>query len=233
MITIRGFVKTSLLNYPGKISALIFLGGCNFHCPYCHNTSLLSPPDDYEVLPTPEEVLNILSKRRNLLEGVVISGGEPTINKLEDIATLCKRIKELGYPIKLDTNGSNPKVIKYLVEEKLIDYVAMDIKSPIEKYGEVTCNSKLDIESIKESVEYLKKDNVDYEFRTTVMKEFISETDIESISEWIKGAKRMFLQNYKWTPECKRKYTPCSEEELVHYKSILERNVETVGIRNI
>ena len=181
---INGFNKTTLLDYPGKIASTIFLGGCNFRCPFCQNSSLVLSPNKQPVIPT-EEVLSVLKKRQGILEGVCITGGEPTSDK--ELFLLTDKIKELGYPVKLDTNGSHPWILKKLVNNQMIDMVAMDIKSSKESYAKVSGCKNIDLTSICESVEFLLSDVIPYEFRTTVVRELHDKSDFESIGKWIAG----------------------------------------------
>lgn len=190
---IDGLQKMTLLDFPGKVACTVFTGGCNFRCPFCHNALLVTElPEnpDYTV----DEILAFLKKRSGLLDGVAITGGEPLINP--DIGDFIRSIRRLGYSVKLDTNGSYPDRLKSLVAEGLIDYVAMDIKNCREKYAETVGLKSLELSRIEESVDFLKSGAVDYEFRTTVVKEFHTVEDIRSAAEWIKGAKRYFLQNF-------------------------------------
>ncbi len=190
---IDGLQKMTLLDFPGKVACTVFTGGCNFRCPFCHNALLVTElPEnpDYTV----DEILAFLKKRSGLLDGVAITGGEPLINS--DIADFIKKIRDLGYAVKLDTNGSYPDRLKALVAEGLIDYVAMDIKNCREKYAQTVGLKSLDLSKIEESVDFLKSGAVDYEFRTTVVKEFHTVEDIRNTAEWIKGARRYFLQNF-------------------------------------
>ena len=190
---IDGLQKMTLLDFPGKVACTVFTGGCNFRCPFCHNALLVTElPEnpDYTV----DEILAFLKKRSGLLDGVAITGGEPLINP--DIGDFIRSIRRLGYSVKLDTNGSYPDRLKSLVAEGLIDYVAMDIKNCREKYAETVGLKSLELSRIEENVDFLKSGAVDYEFRTTVVKEFHTVEDIRSAAEWIKGAKRYFLQNF-------------------------------------
>ena len=183
----------TLLDFPGKVACTVFTGGCNFRCPFCHNallvTKLPEKPDYSE-----DEILSFLEKRTGLLDGVAITGGEPLLNP--DIADFIRKIRDMGYAVKLDTNGSSPERLKAIVGEGLVDYVAMDIKNRREKYAETVGLKNLDLSKIEESVEFLKSGAVDYEFRTTVVKQFHTVEDIRAAAEWISGAKRYFLQNF-------------------------------------
>lgn len=190
---ISGLQKLTLLDYPGKMACTVFTGGCDFRCPFCHNASLVRNPEDFPKI-NEDEFFDFLEKRKNILEGVCITGGEPTIQK--GLKEFIIRIREKGYLIKLDTNGNHPEILKELVNEGLVDYVAMDIKNSIEKYPITVDVKNFNIKNIKESVDFLLSDIVDYEFRTTVVKELHNEDDIVSIAKWIKGAKRYFLQGF-------------------------------------
>lgn len=183
----------TLLDFPGKVACTVFTGGCNFRCPFCHNALLvtkLPEKPDY----TEDEILSFLEKRVGLLDGVAITGGEPLLNP--DIGDFIRKIRDMGYAVKLDTNGSFSERLKAIVSEGLVDYVAMDIKNRREKYAETIGLKNLDLSKIEESVEFLKSGAVDYEFRTTVVKQFHTVEDIRAAAEWISGAKRYFLQNF-------------------------------------
>ncbi len=190
---ISGLQKLTLLDYPGKIACTVFTGGCDFRCPFCHNASLVKNPNAFPRIKE-DEFFDFIEKRKNILNGVCITGGEPTIQK--GLKEFIVRIREKGYLIKLDTNGNNSNILKELVNDGLVDYVAMDIKNSIEKYPITVDTKNIDIESIKESADFLLSNKVDYEFRTTVVKEFHNKDDIEKIAKWIKGAKRYFLQGF-------------------------------------
>ena len=187
---IGGIQKTSLLDYPDKISAIVFTQGCNFRCGYCHNPQLLKSENGiYEV----DAFFDFLKKRQGKLDGVVVTGGEATLQP--DLKLFIQKIKELNFLVKLDTNGTNPEILKELIGENLIDYVAMDIKAPLEKYHVVT-NSKIDISKIEESIKIIMNSNIDYEFRTTVLPLLIQMEDFDSIGKLIQGAKKYYLQKF-------------------------------------
>ncbi|MBO5019653.1 MAG: anaerobic ribonucleoside-triphosphate reductase activating protein [Clostridia bacterium] len=190
---INGFQKLTLLDFPEKMACIIFTAGCNFRCPFCHNASLVTHIDT-DAAYTEEEIFSYLEKRKGLLEGVCISGGEPLLQP--DIEEFIKKIKAMGYAVKLDTNGSFPEKLIHLAESGLIDYVAMDIKNCKEKYAITAGNEALNIGDIEKSVDFLLRGTVDYEFRTTVEDSLHTVEDIEKIADWIKGAKRYFLQNF-------------------------------------
>ena len=191
---IYGLQKLTLLDYPGKTACTIFTGGCNFRCPFCHNALLVTDIDSSNTY-TEEEILDFLAKRTGLLDGVCITGGEPLMHN--GISEFIKKIKELGYKVKLDTNGTFPKKLAELLENHLVDYVAMDIKNSKEKYAQTAGIKNLNLSDIEKSINILKLSDIDYEFRTTIVKEFHTVSDIENIAEWIKGAKAYFLQNFE------------------------------------
>lgn len=191
---ILGLTKTTLLDYPGKVAATIFTGGCNFRCPFCHNGSLVLNPSN-ETRISEDEVIEHLIKRQNLLEGVCISGGEPTMQG--ELPIFLSKVKELGYLVKLDTNGMHPEIIKKLAEDKLIDYVAMDVKNTYEKYGLTTGLENIDVSKIRKTIDYLMHGTLPYEFRTTVVKEYHSLVDIHNIANMISGAGTWYLQGFK------------------------------------
>lgn len=190
---IKGLQKLTLLDFPEKIACIIFTEGCNFKCPFCHNASLVVGGDD-SFIPE-DEFFDYLNKRKGMIEGVVVSGGEPTFQY--GLEVFLKKIKNMGFVTKLDTNGYRPDILKRLVNANLLDYVAMDIKNSKEKYP-LTCGKEaLDISLVNESVNFLLTDIVDYEFRTTVVKQLHEQQDFEKIGKWIKGAKRYYLQSFK------------------------------------
>jgi pyruvate formate lyase activating enzyme len=216
---ILGLQKQSLIEYPGRISAVLFLAGCNLRCQFCYVPHLVLPEEIEKQKEIPQkEIFSFLKERRKFLEAVAISGGEPTINK--DLPNFIRKIKELGYLVELETNGTNPKMLKYLIEKKLIDYVATDIKHRLdnfEKYKEITgwVLTKKMFENIKKSIKILISGKVDYELRTTIMKEFYKKEDILEICKEIQGAKIYYLQNYQKNKTISGKtFTPFSEKEI-------------------
>jgi len=190
-----GLQKTTLVDYPGKVAATVFTIGCNFRCPYCHNPELVLP-ELIKKQPkiTEKEILDFLKERQKLLEGLCITGGEPTIQP--DLIDFIKKVKDLGFLIKIDTNGSCPNVLNNLIEEKLIDYVAVDIKTSKEKY-EIFSEDKNIIEKVDKSIELLKRDKIDYEFRTTLVSDILDEQDVLAIVDWIKFASHYYLQRFQ------------------------------------
>lgn len=190
---IQGLQKLTLLDYPGQVACTVFTAGCNFRCPYCHNASLVTHVDpENDILQ--ETVLEFLQKRKGILDGVCVTGGEPLLQP--DVETFIRKIKELGYLVKLDTNGSDMQKMKSLVEQGLVDYVAMDIKNAPNRYGETIGILDYHLESILQSVDYLLTHPVEYEFRTTMVRGFHKREDMEVIGKWLKGASKYFLQSF-------------------------------------
>ena len=231
-MVIGGLQRFSLIDYPGRIACVIFTQGCNFRCPYCYNRSLVLPQFYEEPLPE-EEVLSFLRSRKGLIEAVVVSGGEPTVQ--EDLPEFLRKLREMGFLLKLDTNGTHPETVKELIRTGAVDYVAMDVKAPLSRYREVV-REEVNTQNIALSVALLLSSGVDYEFRTTLVRELISEEDILQIAEkLIRGAKRYALQRFVATDtlvdpsfkEC----TTYSEEELRRLLPRLEKFVEEVLIR--
>jgi pyruvate formate lyase activating enzyme len=230
-MNIHGFQKLTLLDYPGKVGATVFTAHCNLRCPFCHNSFLVTDIHNEDRF-SEEEILEALSKKAKILDGVCITGGEPLIT--EDTIDFMLKIKSLGLLVKLDTNGTFPERLKKAVEIGACDYVAMDIKNSKEKYAQTVGIENLDIGGIEKSVSYLLEGHVEYEFRTTVVKEFHTMEDIEKICEWIKGAKSYFLQNFVDSGNL------IGENMHSHDKKELEKMAETarkyvqsVGIRGV
>jgi pyruvate formate lyase activating enzyme len=191
---IKGLQKTTLLDFPGKLACTIFTAGCNFRCPFCHNSSLVVRAGEVDEIPM-ESFLSYISKRKGLLDGVAITGGEPLLNP--DIDELMRKIRAEGLLIKLDTNGAYPDRLEALLDEGLVDYVAMDIKNTKEKYALTAgLDESFDISTIERSIDIIMKKAPDYEFRTTVVRELHTPEDLVAISEWITDAKNYFLQKY-------------------------------------
>ena len=223
-----GFQKLTLLDFPGKVSCTLFTKGCNFLCPFCHNALLVTTPQDSPSY-TEEEILAFLKKRQGILEGVCITGGEPLLYSLEDFLT---KVKALGYSVKLDTNGSFPDKLKSLVEKQLVDYVAMDIKNSFAKYPLTSGVENLNLDNIKQSINFLLEGNVDYEFRTTVTNELHTIQDIEEISLFIKGAPKYFIQNFLDSGNIiGTSLTPVPEKTLTQMVQIASNHIPQVKSR--
>ena len=191
-MNIAGLQKMTLLDFPGRIACTVFLPGCNLRCPFCHNASLVLPEREKEII-TKEELLEFLSSRRKKLDGVCVTGGEPTL--YIDLPDLLKDIKALGFQVKMDTNGTNPKMLGQIIQDGLCDYVAMDIKNSPTKYA-ATCGGVDVLDKVKQSASILMEGSVDYEFRTTVMHPYHEVSDFEEIGTWLQGAKQYFIQGF-------------------------------------
>ena len=227
---IGGLIKTSLIEYPGRISAVIFTQGCNFRCPYCHNPELVEPA----LFNTPiaeGEIFDFLERRKKYLEAIVITGGEPCLQN--DLIDFIRRVKDMGYLVKLETNGSFPDVISQIIEKGIVDFISMDVKGPPNKYG-IIAGVKVDISKIKESIDLIISSGIDSEFQTTVVKSMFEKEDFEKIGSLIKGAKIYTLQKFvpskTLNPEFLQEKT-YSDEELEEIKKIMERYVSKCMVR--
>lgn len=224
-----GMEKLSLVDYDGKVAATVFTGSCNFRCGFCHNSPLVLSVKDLPLLPE-EEILSYLQKRAGLLEGLCISGGEPTLNK--DLPLFIEKVKSLGYSVKLDTNGTNPEMVKFLHNSGLCDYFAMDIKNDLENYAEIIGFNKFDTKKIEETVDYFLSNKVDYEFRTTLIKEFHHEENILSIGKWLKGANKYFLQKFKNSESCIQSHLSAVEDKIaIKYVELLKEYIPSTHLR--
>ena len=228
---IQGLQKLTLLDYPGKTACTLFLGGCNFHCPFCHNGALVTGVDENEDIPE-EDIFSFLKKRQGILDGVCISGGEPLIQPGLD--EFLKKIRDLGYKIKLDTNGSFPERLERFVEEGLIDQIAMDLKNSKEKYAQTIGVEAFDIRPVEESVEFLLEGHITYAFRTTVVREFHQKADFEQMGLWIRGARQYYLQQFKDSGGVIRKGLHAYDEKVLNQaQEIMAQYVQKVEIRGI
>lgn len=227
---IHGLNKTTLLDYPGLVACTIFTGNCNFRCPFCQNSDLVLDPSSQPLI-SEEDVYSHLEKRKNIVKGVCITGGEPTLQK--DLKEFIKKLRTYDVKIKLDTNGYRPEVIKELTDEGLLDYIAMDIKSSLSGYSKAA-GIVIDTEKIKESIEIIENCGVDYEFRTTVVKELHDEKTFKDIAVLLKDAKRYFLQGYVDSDRVIEKgLSAYSYDELKGFLDILKENVQEVAIRGV
>jgi len=193
-VNLKGWVRTSLIDFPDHIATVLFTGGCNFRCPMCHNSDLVLRPDELPDVPE-DEVWAFLDRRAGLVDGVAITGGEPTLQA--NLAPFLRRLQERGLAVKLDTNGYRPEVLEALLREGLVDYVAMDVKGPPEKYPLLTGRDGLDLARVERSIDLLRSTPVPHELRTTVVPGWLDEEDIEAIGEWIAGARRYVLQQFR------------------------------------
>jgi pyruvate formate lyase activating enzyme len=230
-IPIKGIEKLSVIDYPGKTCLVAFLAGCNFRCPYCQNPDLIERPGDMEDIPE-GDVLELLRSRRKWIDGVCISGGEPCLHR--GLAGFIRKVKGEGFLVKLDTNGSRPSMLGELLKEGLLDYVAMDIKAPIEDYGRVA-RVGVEKESIRRSAEMIMKSGVEYEFRTTVVPGLFGKDDMEAVGKWLRGARRYFIQQFRPGNALDRgfrKERPYPASELEGLAGIARKYFKEVGVRS-
>ena len=224
---IKGIQKLTLLDFPERVACTVFTAGCNFRCPFCHNASLVVK-NGIDVIPE-EEIFDFLDKRRGRLSGVCISGGEPTLQP--DLIPFIRRIREMGYAIKLDTNGYRPDVVKELIDGGLVDYIAMDIKTSRERYFAVA-GVDIDVAKIEESAALVMQSGIDYEFRTTVVKELHSEADFTNIGNWLSGAKKFFLQGFIDSGDCiSEGLHGYDKNELLDLLNVLKVKIPSAKIR--
>ena len=227
---IHGLQKMTLLDFPGKVACTVFFDGCNFRCPFCHNSELLGvgfPP-----LMDGGELISFLQKRQGILDGVCITGGEPLLQK--ELPQLLERIKALGYLVKLDTNGSFPDILEELIDRGLVDYVAMDIKNSPQRYAQTVGRERFDLTQVEKCVGLLLEGKVDYEFRTTVVAQLHDEESFHGIGQWIKGAKRYFLQCFVSRDSVLQPGLDApTEQNLLKYADIARIYVPETGVRGI
>jgi pyruvate formate lyase activating enzyme len=229
-LLIKGFQKLTLLDFPGKTACTVFTGGCNFRCSFCHNAGLVTKMDA-EIIPE-SEVFEHLKKRQGILDGIAITGGEPLLQG--DIEEFLRKVRESGFAIKLDTNGSFPEKLESIIENGLCDYVAMDIKNSKEKYPETVGINNFDISNIEKSVKILKRGKMPFEFRTTVTKNFHTIIDIENIGEWIMGAEKYYLQNFVDSGNLiDSTVEGVSKEEMKEMLEAVKKYVPTAEIRGL
>ena len=230
---LKGIQKTTLLDFPTKVACTVFTAGCNFRCPFCHNASLVLGSDNSGTVNI-DEFFEYLKKRRNILDGVCITGGEPLLQK--DIKEFMARIKELGYAVKLDTNGSKPEILKELIELGLVDYVAMDIKGSRAKYDLIcgTENKKF-MEEVSQSVDILLENKVDYEFRTTVVRELHEKEDFHDIGKWISGTDKYFLQQFKDSGDLisSNGFSAYNKEEMEELLDVVKAYIPSAQLRGV
>lgn len=230
---LNGLQKTSLIDFPEKICCVVFLKKCNFRCPFCFNPDLVKETKGLGEI-SEKEFFKFLQTRKGLLDGVCITGGEPTLNP--ELIDFIKKIKKEGFLVKLDSNGSHPELLKKLLNAKLLDFIAMDVKGEIEKYDEIT-NCKVNKKAIKESIELIKNSGIDYEFRTTIVPKFLKEKDLMQIAEELKGAKKFVLQQFRNNCEMldnsMQKVSPYSAEKLKVFCEKIKPFFKVCEIRGI
>lgn len=227
----HGFQKMTMLDFPGYVACTVFTPGCNFRCPFCHNSLLVTRMNDSEVY-TEEDILSYLRKRQGVIDGICISGGEPLMH--DDIFDFVKKVKELGFLVKIDTNGSFPEKLEKLIASGYIDYVAMDIKNCPEKYGQTVAISDFDFSPVRKSVKLLLQGKVAYEFRTTVVKEFHTPQDMVEIGKLINGADKYFLQHFiESEGNIQQGLTPLCKEEMENLRNSVSGFVKNAELRGI
>ncbi len=232
-MNIHGLQNLTLLDYPGYTAATVFLGSCNFRCPFCQNSSLVLAPDLEPVI-SEDEVFQFLKKRKRVLDGVCITGGEPTLSK--DLGSFLQKIKHLGYLVKLDTNGSRPDVLKELISQGFLDYVAMDIKSSREGYAAAAGIEGMNLDAVEESVRFLLEEApVDYEFRTTAVKGLHQRQDFVGIRDWIAGCRGYYLQNYRDSEQIlvPGVYASFSKGELEEFLAVVRETIPGAELRGV
>lgn len=224
---IGGLQKLTLLDFPGHVACTVFLQGCNFRCPFCHNTSLIMGTDGM----SEDEILRFLNTRQGLLDGVAITGGEPLLSK--ELPDFLRKIKALGYKTKVDTNGSFPETLRRLIDENLVDYVAMDVKNSPEKYAE-TAGADGMLDAVRRSVGILMNGAVPYEFRTTVVDELHEPSDFEAIGRWLAGAQRYFLQGFVDSGDILRPgLHAASKEKMEQCRAAAAQHIPDTQIRGL
>lgn len=229
IMIINGFEKLSLVDFPGFTACTVFTGACNMRCPFCHNATLVI---DTKNLPIIDEtyVFDYLKKRSGIIDGICITGGEPTLHK--DLVDFALKCKELGIKVKLDSNGTNPDMLKELIDKKAIDYIAMDIKNSKDKYA-ITTNASVDMNKIQQSIDLLMQNLIPFEFRTTLVKKFHTIEDIENIAKWIKGAKKYYLQKFEDKGGCLQDGLTEVDLDTAHkMRDIAQKYVENCALRS-
>lgn len=227
---IHGLQKMTLLDYPGRVACTVFFGGCNMRCPFCHNAELLD--GTAPAVMEEEELLAFLRKRKGLLDGVAITGGEPLLQK--DLPEFAAKIRELGYPVKLDTNGTYPDRLNRMISEGLVQYVAMDIKNSMDRYAETAGLKEMDLTPVRESVCLLMEGKTEYEFRTTAVAEFHDDRSFQEIGKWIQGAKRYYLQKFtdRETVPFQGLHAP-TDEQMKQWAELLRPDIPATELRGV
>lgn len=230
-MNIQGLQKLTLLDFPGKMACTLFTAGCDLRCPFCHNSRLvIHPPKETEY--SEEDILSFLQKRKGILEGVAFTGGEPLMQP--DIFEFIQKIREMGFRIKLDTNGTFPDRLKKIVNAGLVDYIAMDVKASKENYPSSVGIGGYDTSKVDESIRFLLENKVDYEFRTTVVNEFHDAESMEELGKWIKGAKRHYIQAFKDSGELIGfGLTEVSKQNMLAFKEIMLKYVDECELRGV
>jgi len=232
---IRGFRETSFLDWDGKVCSVVYLPNCNFRCPFCHNAGLIENPKQFELIPV-DKIENYLRSHKDFIDGICLTGGEPCLHKNNGLFEFINRVKGLGFSVKLDTNGTDPTLLEDLIYKKLIDYIAMDLKGPLDQRYDKLSGIKTDLDKIKESIRIIMGSGLPYEFRTTVVPTLLSEKDVEDLAIYIKGAEKFVLQQFvpKETLDKSLKEVKAYEkEELEKMAEICKQYVPNTVLRGV
>jgi pyruvate formate lyase activating enzyme len=230
MLPIKGFQKTSLIDYPGKMCSVVFLADCNFRCPFCQNPDLILNPGRIPTIKQ-AEIFEYLEAKRKWVDGVCVTGGEPTLHK--DLPDFCAEVKKRGFLVKLDTNGTNPAMVRNMIKRDLVDFIAMDIKGPIEAYDSVA-GVDVNKSDVRKTVEFIRSSGLDYEFRSTILPRLHKAADLKAIGEWLRGSKRYALQQFRPLATLDKSYEKepsYSEDEMKRFGEMLKPYFGSVEVR--
>jgi pyruvate formate lyase activating enzyme len=232
-LEIKGFIETSFLDWDGKLVSTLFVPGCNFRCPFCHNSGLIERPQDYESIPF-SRIEKFLVERRDFVDGICLTGGEPALHKGRGLLEFLRRVKKLGFLIKFDTNGSDPELLKKLLNDKLVDYVAMDIKAPLDERYHKLAGVKVDLDRIRQSIKIIMLGHVPYEFRVTVVPTLLDTGEVKEIARTLSGARRLVLQQFSasnaWD-EAFRSIEPYPRQKLEEMVAASKKFVPNTSLR--
>jgi pyruvate formate lyase activating enzyme len=234
-LEIKGFIETSFLDWDGKVVATLFLPYCNFRCPFCHNAGLIEKPQDFETVPL-ARIERFLEQRKDFIDGVCLTGGEPCLHKERGLFDLMRRLKKKGFAVKLDTNGADPKCLEAVIDQQLVDYIAMDIKGPLDERYDKLSGIKTDLGNIKQSIKLIKASGLPYEFRTTLVPTLLDMADVRAIAESLAGAQKFVLQQFvaenSWD-ETLRELRPYQEAEIKEMLKEVKRFVPNAIVRGV
>ena len=232
-LEIKVFIETSFLDWDGKIVTTLYVPHCNFRCPFCHNSGLIEKPEDYETIPV-KRIINFMLERRDFIDGICLTGGEPCLHKKQGLFEFMRQIKGSGFQIKFDSNGTDPETLRKAIEEKLVDYIAMDIKGPLDERYDKLSGVKTDLDKVKQSIAIIMESGLDYEFRTTVVPALLDTKEVEDIARFIAGARKFALQQFAaehtWD-ESLRSVKPYAREKLEEMAGAAKKHVPATFIR--
>ena len=232
-LEIKGFIETSFLDWDGKIVSTLYVAGCNFRCPFCHNAGLIEKPQEYETVPL-TQIEKFLLERRDFLDGICLTGGEPCLHKNRGLFEFLRQVKDLGFQVKFDTNGTDPECLKKVIDQKLVDYIAMDVKGPLDERYDRLSGVKTDLDRIKDSIKIIRESGLAYEFRTTVVPTLLGRKDVEDIAKYIAGADKFvfqqFVADHTWD-EGLRSIKPYPREQLDEMVAAARAHVANTVIR--